>query len=39
LIIVDKKVGKIAASTKSFLWLLQSLCYGQLYISFNYGKE
>ena len=38
LIIVDKQVGKIAASIKSRLWLLQSLCYRQSYISFNYGK-
>ena len=39
LIIVDKQVGKIAASVKYLLWLLQSLCYGQSYISFNYGLE
>jgi len=39
LIIVDKQVGKIAASIKSPLWLLQSLCYGPSHISFNYGKE
>lgn len=39
LIIVDKQVGKIAASIKCLLWVLQSLCYEHSHIRFNYEEK